>query len=51
MELLLPIKKNSKVTFNKSFTFQYGATATLIRNLDNKLLKIFTFQYGATATI
>ena len=51
MELLLPFRVILKLLLLLVFTFQYGATATLIPVLYILLYHQFTFQYGATATI
>ena len=51
IELLLPYIVNSILPVTSLFTFQYGATATLITLYSSKTTYKFTFQYGATATL
>ena len=50
MELLLPVSSFIDEHISAKFTFQYGATTTLLIISDSCLFKKFTFQYGATTT-
>ena len=50
MELLLLSFHFNKAYDNYKFTFQYGATSTLMFLYIFSQLSIFTFQYGATST-
>ena len=50
MELLLHKIKNFQKGIYSTFTFQYGATSTIIIVCKRLTYIEFTFQYGATST-
>ena len=44
------LPKEIKAIDEDEFTFQYGATSTIISKASCPVLSVFTFQYGATST-